>query len=42
LETPLGAGAVLTSEWHTVQAGKLVSGRLILDTGVFRKLVPAR
>ena len=40
IETPVGAGAVLMSEWHTVRNGALASGRVVFDTAVFRSLVP--
>lgn len=42
VETPVGAGAVQMSEWHTIRDGKLASGRLIFDTAAFRALVPSR
>lgn len=42
LETPAGKGKVTMSEWHTVHDGKLVSGRVILDTAAFRALLPQR
>jgi hypothetical protein len=42
LETPEGVGSVLMSEWHTARHGKLVAGRLVLDTAAFRALVPPR
>jgi ketosteroid isomerase-like protein len=42
LETPAGKGKVTMTEWHTVQNGRLVSGRVILDTAAFRALVPVR
>ena len=41
LETPAGKGAVTMSEWHTVRNGKLISGRVILDTAPFRSLLPS-
>jgi hypothetical protein len=41
LETPAGKGSVLMSEWHRVTGGQLVSGRIVFDTAVFRRLVPA-
>jgi hypothetical protein len=41
LETPIGAGSVLMSEWHTVRNGELTAGRLVFDTAEFREFVPA-
>ena len=40
LQTPAGSGSVMMVEWNRVLNGKLVSGRLIFDTGAFRKIVP--
>lgn len=40
LETPSGSGSIVMSEWYVVRDGKLVSGRVILDTGAFRAIVP--
>ena len=40
LETPVGAGTVPMSEWHTVRDGQLVAGRVLFDTAAFRALVP--
>ncbi len=40
LETPLGEGSVLTSEWNTVREGKVLSATLVFDTAEFRKVVP--
>ncbi len=40
LETPVGKGLVLTSEWNTVRDGKVVSATLVFDTAEFRKVVP--
>lgn len=42
LETPAGKGSVTMSEWHSVRHGKLISGRVILDTAAFRALLPAK
>lgn len=42
LQTPVARGSVTMSEWHTVRNGKLISGRVILDTAAFRALVPAQ
>ena len=39
LETPAGKGSVTMSEWHAVRDGRLISGRVILDTAAFRALV---
>jgi hypothetical protein len=41
LQTTAGKGAALMAEWYTVGPGRLVPGRLIFDTAVLRKLVPA-
>ena len=41
LQTPAGSGNVTMAEWNRVLNGKLISGRLIFDTGEFRKIVPA-
>ncbi len=40
VETPLGAGSVLMSEWNTVRGGQIVSGVVVFDTAAFRALVP--
>ena len=40
LETPAGKGTVTMSEWHTTGKNQLRSGRVILDTAVFRALMP--
>lgn len=40
LQTPAGSGNVTMAEWNQVLNGKLISGRLIFDTGEFRKIVP--
>ena len=40
LETPVGAGALPVSEWHTVRDGLIMAARVILDTAAFRALVP--
>jgi len=37
--TPNGGGSIVMSEWHVVQSGALVSGRVIFDTAAFRALV---
>jgi ketosteroid isomerase-like protein len=42
LETQVGKGSVTMSEWHAVCEGKLISGRVILDTAAFRALVPPK
>lgn len=42
IETPVGNGPVLMSEWHTVCDGLLTSGRVVFDTAAFRALVPQR
>lgn len=42
LETPVGKGLVTMCEWHKAESGKLVFGRVILDTAAFRALAPAR
>ena len=42
LETPVGTGSVLASEWDTVQEGLVSSARLVFDTAEFRSLVPPR
>lgn len=42
IETPLGHGSVLMSEWHTVEDDRLVAGRVVFDTASFRALVPSR
>jgi hypothetical protein len=39
--TPAGAGSVFTSEWDTVRDGRLSAVRLVFDTAVFRRFVPA-
>lgn len=41
VETPVGAGSVLMSEWHTVRDGQLIASRLVFDTAAFRAFVPA-
>ena len=40
LQTPAGSGNVTMAEWNQVLNGKLISGRLIFDTGAFRKILP--
>lgn len=40
LETPVGKGSVLTSEWNTVRDGRVASATLVFDTAEFRKLMP--
>ncbi len=35
-----GEGAVTMSEWHTANSGQLQSSRLVLDTAIFRALMP--
>lgn len=40
IETALGKGAVLMSEWDTVREGRLAAARVVFDTAAFRKLVP--
>jgi len=40
LQTPVKAGSVTMSEWHTVRQGKLVSGRVVFDAAVFRAFLP--
>jgi len=42
LETPVGAGSVEMSEWHTMRNGKLAAGRLLFDSSAFRALVHPR
>ena len=42
IETPLGAGAVLMSEWDTVHGGQIIASRVIFDSALFRALVPHR
>ena len=41
LETPVGAGSVLVSEWNTVRAGRVAAARLMFDTAAFRALLPS-
>ena len=40
-ETPVGAGSIFMSEHAVVRDGKLVSSRLLLDTGAFMALMPS-
>jgi SnoaL-like domain len=40
LQTPLGSGSVTVCEWHQLRGALLARGRVILDTAVFRALVP--
>lgn len=40
LESTVGMGSVLTSEWNTVHDGKVTSSRLVFDTAAFRDLLP--
>ena len=40
LETPVGKGSVLTSEWNTVRDGRVASATLVFDTAEFRELMP--
>lgn len=40
LETPLGTGSVLVSEWNTVRGGLVASATLVFDTTEFQKLLP--
>ncbi|WP_322780307.1 nuclear transport factor 2 family protein [Frankia sp. Cas4] len=42
LSTLAGSGSVVMSEWHTVRAGQLASGRVVFDTAPFHALMPAR
>jgi hypothetical protein len=42
LETSLGAGSILMSEWNTVRSGLLTSGCVVFDTAAFRALVSPR
>ncbi|MGH3576219.1 MAG: nuclear transport factor 2 family protein [Mycobacterium sp.] len=39
IHTPHGQGALLMSEWHSVQFGQLVRGRVVFDTVPFRSLM---
>jgi hypothetical protein len=40
IQTPAGEGAVTMSEWHTASSGQLQSSRLVMDTAIFRALMP--
>lgn len=42
LETPVKSGSVTMSEWHTVGAGKLASGRVVFDAAAFRAFLPSQ
>jgi hypothetical protein len=42
LETSIGAGSLLMSEWNTVRSGLVTSGCVIFDTAAFRALAPPR
>lgn len=41
LETSVGSGTVLMSEWHTVRNGRLAAGCVMFDSVAFRALLPA-
>ena len=41
LETPVGAGCVLMSEWNTMRDGRVAAARLMFDTAAFRALLPS-
>jgi hypothetical protein len=40
LESQMGAGSILTSEWNTVHDGQVTSSRLVFDSAAFRALLP--
>lgn len=42
LETPVGAGSVVMTEWHRVQGDRIVFTRVVFDTAAFRALIPPR
>lgn len=39
-ETLAGTGTVPMAEWHRVELGRLISGRVLFDSLAFRALVP--
>ena len=41
METPAGAASIPMAEWSVIRDGKLVSSRLIFDTGAMAALMPA-
>lgn len=42
LHIPVKSGTVAMSEWHTVRAGRLTSGRVLFDAAAFRAFLPDR
>lgn len=40
LETPVGKGSVLVSEWNIVREGEVAMATLVFDTAEFKRLVP--
>jgi hypothetical protein len=41
METPAGSGSIPMAEWSEIRDGKLVSSRLIFDTGQMAALMPS-
>ena len=41
METPAGSGSIPMAEWSEIRHGKLVSSRLIFDTGQMAALMPS-
>lgn len=42
LESELGAGTLLITEWHKVDNGQIVETRIIFDTAKYHALIPNR